>query len=74
MCKELYYKLADNYEIIPYTWYALEARNLLNEKNVFGSVSANINELPNIVYESVLILQDYDNELKNEKIKAAQNG
>ena len=64
-CKALNYKIGGNV-IIPHVWYGLKAIEILTNKNIFGQVDFS-DDMPNIVYESVIILQQYKLELDKKK-------
>lgn len=66
-CKKLNYKIGGN-EIIPHTWYGLRAIELLTNKNIAGRIDLP-DDMPNIVYESVIVLQEYKMFLDKKGLK-----
>lgn len=68
MCKSLNHKISGN-EIEPFSWYGEKAKTLNTNKNVFENMMIEVKYMPNIVYESTIILKAYQNELEEKKIK-----
>lgn len=66
-CKKLNYKI-NGVEIIPQTWYGLRAIELLTNKNIAGQIELP-DSMPNIVYESVIVMQEYKIFLNKKELK-----